>query len=231
MPTMASGDPIRLYFDFISPYAYLAWKGVHALAAEHGRSVEAVPILFAALLDAHGTKGPAEVPAKREYVFKDALRRATMAGLTLVPPPAHPFNPLLALRVASLDFDEPTRRSVIGALFDATWGDGPGVIDPAIVAEVLSRTGVDGEAAVREAGRDDVKARVRARTEEAVARGVFGVPTLLVEGELFWGYDAFPCAAMRLRGEDPVNEAVLARWRDLPAAARRPGASTSPQGK
>ena len=125
---MASGDPIRLYFDFISPYAYLAWKGVHALAAEHGRSVEAVPILFAALLDAHGTKGPAEVPAKREYVFKDALRRATMAGLTLVPPPAHPFNPLLALRAASFPADDPAgQRRLIDELFAATWAGGGGV--------------------------------------------------------------------------------------------------------
>jgi 2-hydroxychromene-2-carboxylate isomerase len=220
---MATPEPIRFYFDFISPYAYVAWKGVHALAAEHGREVEFVPILFAALLDAHGTKGPAEVPAKRAYVFKDALRRATMAGLRLVPPPAHPFNPLLALRVASLDFDAPTRRAVIDALFDATWGDGPGVTDPATVAALLSRVGIDGEAAVREAATDAAKARVRARTEEAVALGVFGVPTMLVDGELFWGYDAFPCVAQRLRGEDPVTEAVLARWRDLPAAARRPG--------
>ncbi|MFO0629538.1 MAG: 2-hydroxychromene-2-carboxylate isomerase [Polyangiales bacterium] len=221
---MPRGEPIRFYFDFISPYAYVAWKRVHALAAEHDREVVCVPILFAALLDAHGTRGPAEVPATRVYVFKDALRRAAMAGLPLVPPPAHPFNPRLALRVASLDLDASTRRAVIDVLFDATWGGGPGVTDPATVASHLARVGVDGEAAVRAAASEAVKARVRAQTDEAIARGVFGVPTLLVDGELFWGYDAFPCAALRLRGEDPVDETLLARWRDLPAAARRPGA-------
>src|SRR5512140_3653821 len=96
---------IRFCFDYVSPYAYLAWTQIHALAARHGREVTPVPVLFAALLDAAGTKGPAEIPAKRGYVFKDVLRSAHRLRVPLVPPPAHPFNPLLALRVSSLDLE------------------------------------------------------------------------------------------------------------------------------
>lgn len=221
---MSTRAPVTFYFDFISPYAYLAWKRVHAVAEAQGRAVDPAPVLFAAMLDAHGTKGPAEVPAKRVYVFKDASRRAALAGLPLVPPPAHPFNPLLALRVASLDLDADLRRAVIDALYDATWGGGPGVTDPATVAEIVSRAGVDGEAAVREASTDAVKRRVRERTDEAIARGVFGVPTLYVDGDLFWGYESLDLAALRMEGRDPMDEALLARWKGLPAGAKRPGA-------
>ncbi len=89
------------YFDFVSPYAYLASTQVHALAARVGREVELAPILFAGLLKAHETKGPAEIPAKRAYLAKDLQRKAhALAVPPLVWPPAHPFNPLVALRVA-----------------------------------------------------------------------------------------------------------------------------------
>jgi 2-hydroxychromene-2-carboxylate isomerase len=85
---------LRFYFDFISPYAYLGWKQVHAFARTHALEVEVVPILFAALLNANETKGPAEIPAKRIFVFKDAYRKAHQLKVPFGPPPAHPFNPL-----------------------------------------------------------------------------------------------------------------------------------------
>ena len=102
---------IRFHFDFISPYAYLAWTQIHALAARHGRSVEPVPVLFAALLDHHGTKGPAEIPAKRRYLMFDVVRKARALGVPIGPPPAHPFDPLLALRVASVPMDAQATRA------------------------------------------------------------------------------------------------------------------------
>ena len=100
---------VRFCFDFISPYAYIASKSVQALAARHGRQVELVPVLFAALLDANGQKGPAEIPSKRLHTFKDAFRKAHRAGLTLVMPPSHPFNPLTALRVVGVVDDSAER--------------------------------------------------------------------------------------------------------------------------
>src|SRR5262245_43625018 len=93
---------IRFFFDFISPYSYLAWTQLPQLAQRHSCTVQATPVLFAALLDAHGTKGPAEVPARRRYVMKDIARKAHAFGVPIDVPFAHPFNPLLALRIASL---------------------------------------------------------------------------------------------------------------------------------
>jgi 2-hydroxychromene-2-carboxylate isomerase/ketosteroid isomerase-like protein len=217
-----SEAPIRVLFDFISPYAYLAWTQVHDLAARHRRAVEPVPVLFAAMLDAWGNKGPAEIPPKRAYMFKDALRRARRVGVTLTPPPTHPFNPLLALRVASLPMDAATQRALITALFRATWAGGGGVTDPAAVAAIADAVGLDGGAAVRAAGEPEAKERLRAQTAAAIAGGAFGVPTLLVDGELYWGFDAFDAIDARLRGDDAVDEAALRRWRDLePSSVRR----------
>ena len=214
-------EPVRFYFDFLSPYAYIGWTQIHPLAERFGREVDAVPILFAGLLGAHGTKGPAEIPAKRVYVFKDVVRTARVLGLPLTPPPAHPFNPLLALRVASSDLDRAARRRLIDGLYRATWGGGPGVSDPAVVARIADEAGLDGAALVAGAGRDQIKARVKAQTDEALALGVFGIPSILVDGELFWGYDSFGHVERRLAGRDPLDDVDLLRWKDLPASARR----------
>ena len=214
---------LALYFDFISPYAYLAWQEVHALAERHGRTVEPIPVLFAALLDAHGHKGPAEIAPKRVYIFKHVLRVAHRLQVPLQPPPAHPFNPLLALRVAGLPHAPADRRRIIDALYRETWSGGSGVDTPDKVAHVLTAAGFDGPALVAAASHDEAKARLRTQTEAALDAGVFGVPTIIVDDELFWGHDAFPDIDRYLSGHDPVKPEALERWKGLPASARRPG--------
>ncbi|HNN95513.1 2-hydroxychromene-2-carboxylate isomerase [Haliangium sp. UPWRP_2] len=213
--------PLVFYFDVISPYAYLAWTQIHALAERHGRKVEPAPILFAALLNAYGHKGPAEIPPKRVYIFKDVLRSAALLGVPLAPPPAHPFNPLLALRVASVPMPQDTQRALIHALYRATWGGGGGVESTPQVVAAIAEVGLDPEATIREATSEVGKARVRTRTQEALARGVFGVPTIWADGEIFWGLDALGHLDRFLAGHDPIDPAAIARWSSLPSSASR----------
>jgi len=216
---------LRYYFDFISPYAYLGWPQARALAERRGLALRPVPILFAALLDAHGHKGPAEIEPKRLYTFKHVVRLAHDLGLPLRPPPAHPFNPLLALRLASLPRPEPERARVVELLFERAWGRGEAITDPDAVGSVLDAAGLPGAAMVAEAGTPEAKASVRAQTDDALARGVFGVPSLEAEstGEVFWGQDAIPHVERYLAGEDPLPADLVARWSDLPKGAVRPG--------
>lgn len=214
-------SPIRFHFDFVSPYAYLAWTQIHALAERHGRAVEPVPTLFAALLGANDTKGPAEIPAKRRYVFKETLRHAIAFRVPFRPPPSHPFNPLLGLRVASIEMPADDKRRLIDALYLATWGGGPGITDPQTVAATLDGIGLEGKALVEQAGQPEVKERLRAQTDRALELGVFGVPTMFVDGELFWGVDSFGFVEQRLRGEDPITPELLATFMDVPASAVR----------
>lgn len=217
----ASVATMRFYFDYVSPYAYVGWHRIQALAARCGRDIEPIPVVFGALLGAHGTKGPAEVPAKRRYLLKDVYRKAHQAGVPFSLPPTHPFNPLLALRVSSIPMAEDTRRRLIDALFAAAWGTGQGVAERESVSRIATALGLDGEALVLEASEPQAKERLRRHTDEAIAAGVFGVPTVLVGGELFWGVDALEGLEAFLDGRDPVPPEIVVRWEALASSATR----------
>jgi 2-hydroxychromene-2-carboxylate isomerase len=215
---------VRFYFDYVSPNAYLAWSALPGIAARRGVALEPVPVLFAGLLEAHGQLGPAEVPAKMRWMWRNNLRKAAHLGIALEPPAFHPFNPLLALRVSSLPLDAATRSALVDALFGAVWARGLHVSDPAVVTTIADGLGLDGAALVAAAGEEDAKARVRRQTDDAIARGVFGVPTMAVGpdlgAELFWGYDDLPHLERFLDADDPVDEARWAAW----SAGLRPSA-------
>ena len=196
---------------------------MHDFAARVGVELQTEPVLFAAMLDAYGNKGPAEIPPKRLYTFKHVLRLAADQGVPLRLPPAHPFNPLLGLRLASLDLPVQQRRGVIDVLFARVWSTGEGITDPDALAEGLSRAGHDGAGLVAAAGSSDTKQRLRTATDHAVERGLFGVPSFEVDGELFWGQDAYGHIERFLAGHDPVSADLVARWETLPAQARREG--------
>src|SRR5207247_9117475 len=121
---------IRFYFDYESPNAYLAWTQLPKLAQRYGFTVDPVPILYAALLDAHGQLGPGECPAKGRWMGKNLARKAVLLGVPLNPPAFLPFNPLLALRTTLLlPSDSTERDALIDALFQAVWVRGLHVID------------------------------------------------------------------------------------------------------
>lgn len=202
-------------FDFISPYARFGWSCIQPLAAEHGYAVRPIPVLFAAMLDHHGQLGPAEIPAKRRHTFMDCQRTAKRLGIPFAPPPAHPFNPLLALRVASLPEATP---GLITALFDEVWGGGRGVTDPAVVAEVAAAHGISD--ALARAGTPEAKAAVRDATETAIRRGAFGVPTVWVGEAMFWGHDTFANLAEHLAGRG-IDEGAWRAFAELPVQASR----------
>jgi len=226
-------EPVRFLFDFVSPYSYLAWTEIHPTARKHGREVEPVPVLFAALLDHNHHKGPAEIPAKRAYLIKDVMRTAKRLKLPLGLPPAHPFNPLLALRLATLDLPHPDRVHLIGVLFRAVWGgrNVGSVADPKRGVEtaealrpVLEAEGFAADQLLARANAPETKAKLKQATDQAIVDGVFGVPTMLVDGELFWGFDSLGHLSVFLEGKEMLDLDLLEAWASLPATANRPGA-------
>ena len=196
---------IRFYFDYESPNAYLAWTQLPRLAETYGRAIEPLPILYAALLDAHGQLGPGEMPAKGAWMSKNLARKAMLLGVPLNPPAFMPFNPLLALRMSLLSLADRERRALIDALFAAVWARGLHVSEPAVVQRVADEIGLPGATLVTQAQSPAIKARLRRETDDALARGVFGVPSMVVGDELFWGYDDFPFLELFLAGKDPVD--------------------------
>jgi 2-hydroxychromene-2-carboxylate isomerase len=203
---------IRFSFDYISSNAYLAWIQLPKLADKYGFEVEPVPVLFAGLLGAHGQLGPAEVLPKALWMGKNNLRKAARLGVPLNPPRFHPFNPLLALRMSSLALAPAARRTLISALFDAVWVRGLHVSEPPVVERLADEIGLAGVTLVAEAQSPETKERLRHQTDDAVARGVFGVPSMEVGDELFWGYDDFPHLELFLAGKDPLDPTAWQKW-------------------
>ncbi len=214
---------VDFWFDFISPYAYFGYLQIGPVAEAYGATLRLRPVLFAALLDHYGHKGPAEIPAKREATFKDALRYATLNGVPLAGPAAHPFNPVTALRCALPEVAGDQQDAVVRALFLGSWGHGGDLGDPADVARILDEAGLDGAGMVARTREPEVKLALRREVEAALARGVFGVPTMDCDGELFWGNDRVDYVALRLEGRDPLPEGALAALLAIPQGATRPG--------
>ena len=178
-------------------------------------------MLFAGFLNAYGQLGPAEVPPKARWMMLDVARKARRLGVPIAPPKTHPFPPLLALRVTHAAPAGAPRARLIDGLFRAVWGESRDISDPAEVAAVAAAAGLDGPELLKEAATDVVKARLRDATDRAVREGVFGVPTVLVDGEIFWGFDDFPHLELFLAGEDPLQPGDRERFTKYAASARR----------
>lgn len=207
------------YFDPISPFAWLASKEIGRIEAD-GCSVEFVPVLFAAMLNAHGQKGPAEIPAKRVHTFRDVMRLAAAKGLPFVGPPGHPFNPLPALRLSTAIGDAAARKDFVLAMYAACWEQGADVSDMAVLVQLATACGLDGDALAQAAVSPEIKQALTSATEQAIAAGVFGVPTFAYEGEFFWGADRIDSLLWRLQGKQ-IDEAVLQAFLDKPPMAQR----------
>ncbi len=212
---------IRFYFDYVSHNAYLAWTQIHALAARHGEEVEAVPVLFAGMLKHYGQRGPAEIPPKRDWMLKNVLRKTADLDIAFAPPASHPFNPLLALRLSCIALPEGAQLKLIDALFRAVWAESRAVQQPEVVAELLNGLGLDADAMLAVAQTPEIKQQLARQTEQALAEGVFGVPTMRVGQELFWGFDDLPYLERYLSGDDPLTRASLSAWEKVRPSARR----------
>jgi len=217
---------VEFFFDFISPYSYLAWPRVRAACDRRGLEVVPRPVLFAALLDHGGQRGPAEIPAKREWLVTDCLRIASLQSVPFTFPARHPFNPVTALRAALPEVAGERQTEVVDALWTAGWRDGIDLASPAALVAALDQHGLDGASLIARAGEQPAKDALRRQTADAIARGVFGVPTTIAAGLLFWGNDRVEHLELALDGRDPLDRSRVPELlaRSASAARKRPRA-------
>jgi 2-hydroxychromene-2-carboxylate isomerase len=201
-------------FDVISPFAYLAFPRLAQLP--QGVQVEFVPVLLAGLLERFGQVGPAEIASKRRFTYRFALWRARRLGIPMRLPPAHPFNPLAALRLIIAAGSD---RRAVGTVLDAVFRDGRDVSDPAVIADLARVLGVADPQAAHQA--PAVKERLRQNTEWAGGRGIFGVPTLVVGEEFFWGHDAVDMALEYLKDPQAFEDGSMRTVENLPVGVQR----------
>jgi 2-hydroxychromene-2-carboxylate isomerase len=210
------------YFDFISPFSYLQSERLAALGPRIALRYR--PVLFAALLDANGHKGPAEIPGKRAFTYRFVVWQARRLGIALKFPHEHPFNPLSLLRLAIVC---DCRPDAVQRIFRFVWRDGRLPDLPIEWAELTHDLGVaDADARIAD---PDVKETLRRNTDEAIARGVFGVPTLAVGDELFWGVDATDMALDYVAAGCRFADPEYARVSALPTGVVRQPAARKPR--
>lgn len=215
-------NKVKFYLDPISPYVFLAWHAFKKITEENQLEVEYVPIFLAALLNHHGQKGPAEITDKRRYTFIDVYRLATKAGLDIVGPPTHPFNPLPPLRMATSIDDNGQRKVFIEAMLNACWSEGKDISDYRVLITVANQVGFDGAQLRKKSSLKTTKERLIQNTQAAIDIGIFGVPTFEVDGEIYWGSDRLDFVVDASLGNPiKLDQAVLEKILARPSSAGR----------
>jgi len=183
---------VEFLFDLVSPTAYLAYKRLPEIARRTGATIKWTPVFLGAIMKATGNAPPGALPARGAYLKRDWERCAARYGIAYAFNRHFPVNTLTLQRVAVAllaETDDATFRRFLDACFDAIWIDGKDMGDATVAAEVLHGAGFTPEALLARADDPAIKARLKANTDEAVARGVFGAPTLFVGEEMFFGHD------------------------------------------
>ncbi len=213
-----SSPPIDFYFDYLSGYAYFAWFKVLRLCQERKLDLRIQPVLFAGLLNHWGQLGPAEIPPKKEFVYKVGCRYGALHGIPFNPPKYHPFNPLHALRVSLREVSGDQQARVVDAIWKAGWASGRDIGDPKELEDILEKAGIDGSSLMQKTRSPEIKEILRLGTEQAIQKGVFGIPTVIVRQELFWGDDQFEYIGLYLDGKDPLDRERLREMLARPRA-------------
>lgn len=196
---------LTFWFDPISPFAYLAFERLPQAFEGLSYSVRYRPVLFAGLLKTWGQKGPAEIEPKRAWTFRHVQWLAHRHRIALQTPAQHPFNPLALLRLllACADDGVAPNRHACERVLRHVWHGGLDANDPRRLAELALAL-----APAKDASDPGVKQALKKSTDEAIALGLFGVPTIEVDGRLFWGLDSLDMVTGYLRGD---------AWFDTPA--------------
>lgn len=186
---MAETKTVEFLFDFGSPTAYLAWTQLPKIAKRNDAAVIYVPVLLGGIFKATGNSSPVEVAAKGRWMVDDLDLWAKKYKVPMEMNPHFPINTLPLMRGAVACQEDGTLDAYMKAVFQAIWVDRKNMAEPDVIAETLAAAGLDAEHVFTRVQEDAVKQKLIANTEDAVARGVFGVPTFFVGGRMFFGQD------------------------------------------
>ncbi|OYU31169.1 MAG: disulfide bond formation protein DsbA [Comamonadaceae bacterium PBBC2] len=208
---------IHFYLDFISPYAWLAFDALPQALEGISHRVLFKPVVFGAMLKHHGQLGPAEIPSKRDWTYRQVQWQARAQGTPLQLPASHPFNSLALLRLATAcDADGTPNRFVCDKIFRHVWCSGLEAADATRLAALSADLQPVGDVTS-----DTVKQQLKAHTDEAIALNLFGVPSMVVDGQVFWGNDALPMLRAYLQGDAWFQSSDWTGVAQLPVGVQR----------
>ena len=180
---------VEFFFDVGSPASYLAWTQLASIAQRHNAEIVWRPMLLGAVFQAVGNTSPAAVPAKGAYMLKDLKRFSAIYDVPFCFNPFFPVNTMQLMRGVTAYLGTPKFESYLSAVFNGLWAEKLNMESPEVVAEVLSKVGIEATDFIARISETEVKARLKSSTEEAVARGIFGAPSFFVNDEMYFGQD------------------------------------------
>jgi 2-hydroxychromene-2-carboxylate isomerase len=210
-------NTITWYYDFISPYAYLQSHKLNDFS-DHA-AIVCKPVLFAGLLKHWGQLGPAEIVPKRQWTFEQVAYLAYRHNIPLKMPAMHPFNPLPLLRLAAaLELTDQNNSANVQKIFNFVWKDGYLPTDTEPFKILMASFGIDQE----HLDSEEVKSRLRLNGEQALADNIFGVPTSVIDGHKFWGFDSGEMLHSYLEKHVFWQTDEIAKANNLPQGLQRP---------
>lgn len=195
---------VKFYFDFLSPFSYFAWRSMPTKLPAHCH-INYLPVALGPLLNHWGIKGPGEVQPKREFLLKQMLRKSAREGFPFTTPKTHPFNSLYALRLALKEVAGEHQSAVIKTLWQAGWVNRIDMGNPDELLATLKEAGLPADELYEKSFSAEAKKALKANIAEAIAYGVFGVPSFVINDELFWGEDSLQDVANFIQGQDPLD--------------------------
>jgi 2-hydroxychromene-2-carboxylate isomerase len=199
---------VKFYFDFLSPFSYFAWRSLPAKLPA-GCEINLLPVALGPLLNHWGIKGPGEVQPKREFLLKQMLRKSAREGFPFTTPKTHPFNSLYALRLALKEVAGEHQGAVIKTLWLAGWEKRIDMGNPDELLAALKEAGLPADELYEKSFSAEAKKALKSNIAEAIAYGVFGVPSFVVNDELFWGEDSLPELVSFIEGRDLLDRPKL----------------------
>lgn len=198
---------LNFYFDFLSPFSYFAWTKI---ASNKDLIIDYKPVALGPLLNHWSIKGPGEIEPKREFLLKQCLRYAVKNKIDFTTPKTHPFNSLYALRLALKSTAGDLQGEVIKTLWLAGWQQRIDMGEPDELLKVLREANLPADELYEKSFTKEAKVELKANIQEAIGFGVFGVPSMVMDGELFWGNDAVEDMLNFAKGIDPLDREKLA---------------------
>ncbi len=203
---------IDFTFDFLSPYSYLAWTWVRE---NQQYDFNYNPVPMASLITHYETKGPAQIEPKRNYLFKDLLRKTAERNIPFTTPKELPFNSLYALRLSLKGVAGDHQKAVIDAIYTAGWAGGMDIGNDDVLKNILQAAGLPVAELFEKMEAKDARRELKQNLENAINQKLFGVPSFIVEGELFWGHDSIPYLEKFLKGEDLLDKNKYTAYENL----------------
>lgn len=202
---------LNFYFDFISPFSYFAWPKLESLEKELNLKVHYIPVALGPILNHWQIKGPGEVTPKREFLLKQMLRYASNNNIPFTTPKTHPFNSLYALRLCLKSVSGDLQKEVIHVLWKAGWQMGTDMGDPENLMNVLRSHNLPAEELYEKSFSKEAKLELKNNIQQALSFGVFGVPSFVIDNELFWGCDSMEELKKFITGHDNLDREKFER--------------------